>query len=172
MSNLGIRTDASGTFGALTLGGVDKVTVGNQGIQAGSYAPDSITATELAPGALIETSPLNGIGYGPGAGGTVTQSTSKGTAVTLNKPCGKITMNAASLAASARVSFQFNNNLIGLNDVLVASTCDTGGINPDLYDLQIRIAPGAAVINVINRSGVALAEALGINFALIKGAIS
>ena len=32
MSNLGIRTDASGTFGALTLGGVDKLEIG------GSYS--------------------------------------------------------------------------------------------------------------------------------------
>lgn len=48
MANLGIRTDASGTFGALTLGGVDKVTVGSQGIKAGSFAPGAITPNDLS----------------------------------------------------------------------------------------------------------------------------
>ena len=40
-----------------------------------------------------------GIGYATGAGGTVTQATSKSTAVILNKLTGAITMNAASQAA-------------------------------------------------------------------------
>ena len=167
MSNLGIRTDASGTFGALTLGGVDKVTVGNNGIRAGSYAPNSITSAELTAGALIENSPV-GIGYGPGAGGTVTQATSKSTAVTLNKPCGQITMNASALAANASVSFTLNNSLVTLTDIVVAST-----VTLTNYRVEARInAAGQVGIRVTNVSTSSLSEALKINFAIIKGATS
>ena len=172
MANLGIRTDASGTFGALTLGGVDKVTVGNNGIQAGSYAPNSITATELAAGALIENSPLNGIGYGPGAGGTVTQATSKSTAVTLNKPCGKITMHPASLSATTAVGFLCNNSIVSRNDIVSLSIDRTTVSDAGNYQLRWAVNDGTIAIVLVNVLGVALADGVGINFAVIKGAIS
>ena len=38
----GIRSDTSGTFGALTFGGDDVVTFDATGIQAGSLAPESV----------------------------------------------------------------------------------------------------------------------------------
>ena len=171
MSTLGIRTDASGTFGALTLGGVDKVTVGNDGIQAGSFAPNSITATELAAGALIETSPV-GIGYGPGAGGTVTQSTSKSTAVTLNKPCGQITMNAASLAAGAVVGFVMNNSLLQEGDTIVPSIVADGVVDPSTYNVWAAVSSGGANAKIYlrNVSAGALSQAIIIDFKIIKGA--
>ena len=43
----GIRSDASGTFGALTFGGDDAITFDATGIQAGSYKPGSIVDTDL-----------------------------------------------------------------------------------------------------------------------------
>lgn len=43
----GIRSDTSGTFGALTFGGDDAVTFDATGIQAGSYKPGSIVAADL-----------------------------------------------------------------------------------------------------------------------------
>jgi hypothetical protein len=45
------------------------------------------------------------IGYTAAAQGTVTQATSKSTAVTLNKPAGRITMDAASLATATNATF-------------------------------------------------------------------
>lgn len=62
-----------------------------------------------------------GIGYGTGLGGTVTQLTSKSTAVTLNKPTGQITMNNAALAAGAIASFQFLNSLITTSDMVIVT---------------------------------------------------
>ena len=171
MSNLGIRTDASGTFGALTLGGVDKVTVGSDGIQAGSYAPDSITATELASGALTENSPV-GIGYGPGAGGTVTQATSKSTSVTLNKPCGRITTHNAALAAGGSVSFIFNNSLLLAGDCVVTSQYGFSANNSAYQIWTSAVQAGQAVINVKNLTAGTLGDAIPIQFAVIKGAIS
>lgn len=45
---ISLRADISGTSGAIQVGGVDKVTIGATGIAAGSYAPSSITPTELS----------------------------------------------------------------------------------------------------------------------------
>ena len=165
----GIRSDASGTFGALTFGGDDAVTFDDTGIKAGSYKAGSIVATDFADGALIENS-ANGIGYGPGAGGTVTQSTSKSTAVTLNKPCGKITMNAASLAAGATVFFQFNNSVFNYNqgDSLLVETN-----NPASYTIKSGGGDiGNAYIALKNETGAPLAEAVVVIFKVIKGTTS
>lgn len=161
----GIRIDASGTFGALTFGGVDAATFDADGIQAGSYKAGSIVATDLADGALIENAPV-GIGYGPGAGGTVIQATSKSTSVTLNKPCGQITMHNASLAAGATVRFYLNNSLIGNTDTVVVNAWST-----PYYSAQVCTSYfGVAYIELTNISAGSRSEAVTINFAVIKGA--
>ena len=43
-----IRSSADGTQSIIAVGGVDKVTIGANGIATGSYAPQSITPTELS----------------------------------------------------------------------------------------------------------------------------
>ncbi len=166
----GLRSDASGTFGALTFGGDDAVTFDADGIQAGSYKPGSIAADDFADGALIEDAPV-GIGYGPGAGGTVTQATSKSTAVTLNKPSGQITMNAASLAAGASVTFLLNSTSINYTDVLsVALVIGVGGYSN--YRITATCLTGAAAITVWNVTGASLSEAVVLQYVLHKGAVS
>jgi hypothetical protein len=59
------------------------------------------------------------IGYTAAAQGTVTQATSKSTAVTLNKPAGRITMDAASLATATNATFTLNNSFISANDTVI-----------------------------------------------------
>ena len=66
------------------------------------------------------------IGYTAAAQGTVTQATDKSTAVTLNKPAGRITMNGAALAGNTAVTFTLNNSFISSNDVLIVTL--SGGI--------------------------------------------
>ena len=114
----------------------------------------------------------SGLGYGTGAGGTVTQATSKSTAVTLNKPTGQITMNAAALAAGASVQFNLNNTLINgvAGDIVLASQYTN--IDSSKYEVWAAAGAGVAQINVRNRTGGSLSEALVINFAILKGATS
>ena len=164
-----IRSNSDGSKSYIAVGGTDVVTLGTQGIEAGSFKPGAIAANDFADGALIENS-ANGIGYGIGAGGTVTQATSKSTAVTLNKPTGQITMNAASLAAGADVSFTVNNICVSPVDSIVINHYGIG--SPGNY--IVRAQPATQSFNVIvsNRSGVALADGLILNFAIIKGATS
>jgi len=109
------------------------------------------------------------IGYSAGAQGTVTQATSKSTAVTLNKSAGRITMNAAELAANTAVSFTMNNSLISANDVLIV--CISGGGTAAAYTTYISsMTTGSAVVTLRNLTGGALSEAVIINFATIHGA--
>jgi len=112
-----------------------------------------------------------GLGYGTGAGGTVTQATSKSTAVTLNKPTGQITMNAAALAANTTVSFAFNSTLIAAVDNLLI-TLNAGAGNAANYNIWSNVGAGGANIHVRNISGGSLSDALVLNFSIIKGATS
>lgn len=112
-----------------------------------------------------------GLGYGTGAGGAVTQDTSKSTAVTLSKLVGQITLNAASLAAGAEATFTVTNSLVGVGDVPVA--CHGSAGTSGAYGVFIsNVAAGAFDVTVSNLSAGALAEAIVVNFAIIKGAVA
>lgn len=113
-----------------------------------------------------------GLGYGTGSGGTVTQATSKGTAVTLNKPTGQITMNNALLLTNTAVAFQVNNTLISATDTVVVSIQDSVTSNTNYQASVSQVVAGAFVICLQNISISSLSEAVVINFATIKGATS
>ena len=104
-------------------------------------------------------------GYAEG-GGAVTQATDKSTAVTLNNPCGQITDNNASLAATTAVTFQLNNSRIAPSDVLVVAVA--GGTAPGNYSVTAICGQSTAQLTLRNLTGGSLAEAVVISFVLIK----
>jgi hypothetical protein len=109
----------------------------------------------------------NQFGYTANAQGSVTQLTSKSTAVTLNKSAGRITMNNAELAATTNVSFTLNNSLISVNDVLIL-TVSGGNATAATYNCFVNsLAAGTASITLRNISAGSLSEAIIVNFALI-----
>lgn len=106
------------------------------------------------------------LGYTAAAQGAVTQATSKSTAVTLNRSAGRITMNAASLAAGTNVSFTLNNSFISSNDTLILTI--SGGATVEAYNCWVNsLGAGTASITLRNTTAGALAEAVIINFAII-----
>ena len=106
------------------------------------------------------------LGYTAAGQGTVTQATSKSTAVTLNKPAGQITMNNASLATATNVTFTLNNSFISANDILVLNVA--AGATAGAYNCWVSgLSVGSASITVRNISGGSLSEAVVLNFALI-----
>lgn len=134
------------------------------------------TALSIAQGGTGSTSGnliaigATGIGYGTGAGGAVTQATDKGTAVTLNKPTGRITTHNAALAANTTVIFALNNSLIGENDVIIVNT-NNSIASTGSYSVRAYIAAGGiAGIHLTNTTAGSLSDAVGINFSIIKGA--
>ena len=113
---------------------------------------------------------LNGggsLGYGAGSGGTVTQLTSKTTAVTLNKPAGQITTSNSSLASGVQTSFYLNNSLLSTGDNLSINCSSNAN-----YSVRARVGVGAAEIIIIQNSGSTLSESIVINYSVIKGAKS
>jgi hypothetical protein len=105
-------------------------------------------------------------GYITGEGGTVTQGTSKATAVTLSKKCGQITMHNASLAAATTVSFTLTNTTIVATDLLVLNHVSGGTAGS--YLLNAQCGAGSASINVRNITAGSLGEAIVIGFAVVK----
>jgi hypothetical protein len=106
------------------------------------------------------------LGYTAAAQGTVTQATDKSTAVTLNRPAGRITMNAASLGANTAVSFTLNNSFISSNDVLIVNV--SAGGTAGAYTTYISsMTTGSAVVTLRNLTGGALAEAVVLNYVII-----
>lgn len=107
------------------------------------------------------------IGYTAAAQGTVTQATDKSTAVTLNKPAGRITMNAASLATATNATFTLNNSFISANDTVIL-TISGGQATPGSYNVFANnLSTGSVSISLRNISGGSLSEAVVLNFAII-----
>lgn len=109
-----------------------------------------------------------GIGYQAGQGGAVTQATNKSTAVTLDKLAGRITMHNAALGAGASVTFTLNNSLIDADDLIVVQQAGWASYRVEAWANNA----GSAVVRVTNVSGGSLSEAVVLNFAILKSAIT
>jgi predicted ThiF/HesA family dinucleotide-utilizing enzyme len=110
------------------------------------------------------------LGYAAAAQGTVTQLTSKSTAVTLNKSMGRITMNNASLATATNATFTLNNTTISANDTVIL-TISGGQATPGSYNAFANaLDTGSVSITLRNISGGSLSEAVVINFCVLHGA--
>jgi len=130
---------------------------------ANGTAPNRFVGETLVIGAA-------GLGYGTGAGGTVTQVTSKSTTVTLNKPTGQITMMPDAVSAGAIVQFNVTNSLVSVGDVVVIML-GSGTFTNYAYNLWANIQVGGGfTVSLRNIDTVSRSEAVVINFAIIKGA--
>lgn len=122
-------------------------------------------ASLAVTGAL--TSSGGPVGYATGAGGTITQATSKSTTVTLDKLCGQIVMNGASLAAATQVAFTLNNSFLVGGELMILNIVG-GSVNVGSYGLNAVCVPGLATITMRNNAAAALAEAVVLRFGIIK----
>lgn len=180
-----IRTDSSG-MAALTYN-TSSTALTDGGATAGSEAAGTIprgmlgfrvTSGELfsdynisgsVTSNLLARSGSTALGYsGTGTGSTVTQLTSKSTAVTLDKLCGQITMHNESLSHSTTVSFLLNNTFIQSTDVVIVNI--QSGATTNAYSTDVgSVNTGSCRIQLRNiQSSGSLSEAVVINFAVIK----
>lgn len=121
-------------------------------------------------GNVLVTSPAV-LGYGLGAGGTVVQATSKSTDVTLNKPCGRITMHNAALAGDSSVRFIVNNTFVGDTDEI--SVWLSNPIRPSAYDVAVDgIGAGGFGVRLRNIAATSGSDSVVLGFAVRKGATS
>lgn len=142
------------------------------GGSATSNEVQRITTTGMSGvGGYLATS-TNGIGYGTGAGGAVTQLTNRTTGVTLSKLAGQITTNNTSLAAATAATFVVTNTLVAATDVIICSIASgTTSGNTDVY--VSATAAGSFSLTVANQtSATAETGAIVINFAIHKSVAS
>lgn len=155
---LAVKTGTGSGTTALTLDASQNATF------AGAVsATGNITAT----GAITSTGATSILGYSTGAGGTVTQLTSKTTTVTLNTPTGSIITSNAALGAGVSAAFTLTNSLVTANDLFI---CNYSIQNN--YRITGRCAAGGVSVSIKNDTGGSLSDAITINFAILKGATS
>ena len=113
----------------------------------------------------------SGVGYATGAGGTVTQSTSKSTGVTLNTTCGQITMNGAALLPQTAVAFTVTNSTVTTTDTIVV--CIDSAATSGAYLVSVgAVGAGSFEITLYNVTLGSLSEAVVLNYAVVKAVTS
>jgi hypothetical protein len=108
-----------------------------------------------------------GIGYTTGAGGAVTQITSRTTGVTLNTLAGAITLFSAAGSAT-NASFTVTNSKVAATDTVVLVQKS----GTDLYQLKVTNVAAGSFQVTFNTTGGTTTEQPVFNFAVIKGAIA
>jgi len=149
-------------------GSADEFTLRNANtstvfMQAEFASPHNVT---FPSGSVKSTAATAGLGYGTGAGGTVTQITSKATGVTLSKSTGQITMDAAALAGDTTVSFTLTNTAIEATDLVLIWHVSAGTLGS--YTVTATPAAGSATVVVRNITTGSLSEAIVLKFAVFK----
>jgi hypothetical protein len=121
------------------------------------------TGTSLTATGVIASTGTAGVGYATGAGGAVTQGTSRTTGVTLNKTTGAITLFSAAGSATA-ATFTVTNSTVAATDVIILNQKS----GTDLYDLKVTAVSAGSFNITFNTTGGTTTEQPVFNFAVIK----
>jgi len=148
-----LGTVASGNISACTSTGMVLTTPA-----IGAATGTSLTAT----GAIVSTGTA-GVGYATGAGGTVTQITSRTTGVTLNKTTGAITLFSAA-GTTVATTFAVTNSTVVATDVIILNQKS----GTDLYDLMVTAVAAGSFNITFRTTGGTTTETPVFNFAVIK----
>jgi len=113
---------------------------------------------------------ISGIGYptGVGAGGTVTQSTNKTTAVTINKPTGEIITHNQALGAGAITAFLVNNSFCTGQDIVLMSVHNAPTMGA--YSVNVNAGGSSFTVYLRNNTGGSLSENVTLRYTIIKSA--
>ena len=122
------------------------------------------TGTSLTATGVIASTGTAGVGYATGAGGTVTQGTSRTTGVTLDKTTGAITLFSAAGTTSA-TTFTVTNSTVAATDVIILNQKS----GTDLYDLMVTAVAAGSFNITFRTTGGTTTETPVFNFAVIKG---
>jgi hypothetical protein len=133
---------------------------GSLSTAGGIYAAKQI----IGATGILSFSPTAGIGYTTGAGGTVTQATSRTTGVTLNQVSGAITLFTA-IGSVTATSFTVTNSAVAITDTISLSV--RSGTNKYLAFVTT-VAAGSFEITFYTTGGVS-SDAPVISFNVIKG---
>ena len=107
------------------------------------------------------------VGYGVGAGASVTQATNRTTGVTINAACGSITLVSAAGSTSWQ-SFTVTNNQVASTDTVIVNQRS----GTDLYRIHVTsVATGSFRISYATTGGTTTEQPV-FNFAIVKATTS
>lgn len=156
-----ISVVSSGTDENLTIDAKGAGTVTINGTATGNIV---LGATTTSTHSIKSAGPTSGIGYGAGAGSTVTQAGSRTTGVTINNVTGAITLVSAAGSATP-ATFTVTNSAVAATDVIIVNQKS----GTDLYEIFVT-AVGAGSFNITSfTTGGTTTEQPVFNFAVIKG---
>lgn len=104
-----------------------------------------------------------GVGYETGAGGAVTQATSRTTGVTLNKVCGAITLVSAA-GSTTFASFTVTNSAVAATDTVIVNQKS----GTDLYEIHVTAVAAGSFRVTFRTTGGTTTEQPVFNFSVIK----
>jgi hypothetical protein len=136
---------------------------GRYNFYAAGTADNYFAGLILSNSSIKSSSATAGIGYGTGAGGTVTQTISRTTGVTLNKICGSVTVFSASATIAA--DFTVTNSTVSATDTIICSV-QASGATVVYQATSYAIANGS--FKIYMGSPGSATEAPTINFTVIK----
>lgn len=166
-------TPTAGSYSNIIMKGANSTALGLDilaGGQAASLSSDSFYFRNAAQTVNYVSFALAGtliksgyFGYGTGAGGAVTQATSRTTGVTLNKACGQITL-ASAAGSTAWQTFTVTNSLVAATDTIHVSQAS----GTDLYMVHVtNVAAGSFKISFATTGGTTTEQPV-FNFAVLK----
>ena len=98
--------------------------------------------------------------------GTVTQATSRATAVTLNAPAGVITTDTTNIAIAGNAVFTVNNSYVKADSVILLTINTTGLAAYSIHLSAESVAAGSFAIRIYNATGATL-SAIKINYVIL-----
>jgi len=166
---------------------VTTAKIDDLGVTTGKIAANAVTLAKVVAAASNNTflarstagagnyeavnTTTTGLGFYTGAGGMVTQATTKATAFTLNTMCGQITTAADSLSHSTTVSATWTNSKIAATDVVIINHNSGGTVGGYVFNVACNSGSATLYIRNVATAGT-LSEALVLNFVVIKGVTS
>jgi hypothetical protein len=154
-----IASNATAGLNVFTVGATS-LTLGTNGTAALTLASNGAATFSNS---VRSTSATAGIGYATGAGGAVTQITSRTTGVTLNTVSGAITLFTAAGSATWQ-SFTVTNSAVAATDTIIVNQRS----GTDLYMMSVT-AVGAGSFRIsFATTGGTTSEAPVLNFSVIK----
>lgn len=121
-------------------------------------------ANAIASGSFLSTFATGGMGYTTGAGGAITQGSSRTTGVTLNTVTGAITLVSAAGSATP-ASFTVTDSAVAATDVITVNQRS----GTDLYEIFVTaVAAGSFRITSFTTGGTTTEQPV-FNFAIVKG---
>jgi hypothetical protein len=178
-NGLAIALSSGGPLKVYDSGGVAQVTLSNAGVLTLANTTDSTSTTTGSVitagggshgvtkswfgGGFKSTSATLGIGYATGAGGAVTQITSRVTGVTTNTICGAITLVSAAGLATYQ-TFTVTNSAVAATDVVGVSQKS----GTDKYIIYVTATTAGTFDITFATTGGVTVEQPVFNFAIIK----